>query len=80
MTDYKALNALVPEKGHQKVDKFAKQRGMTLSNLIRLAVVEYINRHGGKISVQELSTGEWGGWRERDADPDEILALAEQTA
>lgn len=80
MTNYKALNALVPEKGHQKVEQFAKQRGMTLSNLIRMAVIDYINQRGGKIGIDELSTGEWGGWRDRDADPEEQQAPVPQTA
>lgn len=62
----KTLATKLPVETYDAIEDYAIKRGMTASNLLRLALLDYLNQNGLKITMDELMLGGWGGLRKRD--------------
>ena len=73
----KMIATKIPTSTYDNIEDFALKRGMTASNLVRLALLEYLTKNGMDISQDDLHLGGWGGARrreiEQDGEADDIL-------
>lgn len=68
MSDKKMAGALVPTETHEKIERFAMKRGANVGGIVRVALAEYLQKHGESITIDELNVGKWGGNR-RQQEP-----------
>lgn len=62
--DKKRVPFDVPEEAHDKLRRIAAELQIgSVAELMRIALVDYCNRHGADLTVDELSLGQWGGHR-----------------
>jgi hypothetical protein len=67
-TERKLVGTVVPPEAHEKIEDFAMQRGALISGIVRVALAEYLQKHGVAITLEELNVGKWGGNR-REKEP-----------
>jgi hypothetical protein len=63
--DREEISAFVPRAGYDKVAKFAEKLGIPITDVVRRAIVGYMQQHDEEITVDDLTFGGWGGARPR---------------
>lgn len=57
------LATRVPDETYEEIQKFLMERGITNSNLVRMAVRNYLAENGLTLPMEAFHLGSWGGNR-----------------
>lgn len=68
MSEMKRLQVQLPAASHKRIKKIATDMDISMSDLGRIAIEEYLKRNAA-IEI-DLSVGQHGGYRERKENED----------
>lgn len=63
MASKKHLGLNIPDEASERLDALAAKLNMPLTDLVRNALVEYAQKHGEPLTLDDLRIGQWGGRR-----------------